>query len=88
MGIKRVDNLGFYLGLPLMHDRLTIGTFDFILSKVRQKLSGWNARKHSLAGCITLARSVLFSIPNYFMFTIRVPVFMCLKIEKIAKSFI
>lgn len=34
-------------------------------------------------GRITLARSVLLFIPNYFMYTVNIPVSVCMKIEKL-----
>ncbi|KAA3466450.1 reverse transcriptase [Gossypium australe] len=88
VGFDRIDDLGCYLGMPLFHNRVTVHTFDFIVSKVRQKLSGWDARKLSLAGQIILVRLVLLAIPNYFMFTIRVPLFLCNEIERLARNFI
>lgn len=83
-----MENLEVYLGLPLLHDRVTVSTFNFIVSKVRQKLSGWEAKKLSLAGCITLVRSTILSILKYFMYTVRLPISICREIDKIACNFI
>lgn len=85
---SRVDNLETYIGLPLLHDRVTTSTFDFIINKVRQKLSSWEARRLSFVGRITLARSILLAIPNYSMYTIRILVSICIEIEKISRNFI
>lgn len=60
-----------------------MSTFEFIVGKVRQKLSRWNARKLSLAGRITLARLVLLSIPNHFMFTVQIPLTICKRLRKL-----
>lgn len=35
LGFSIVSNLGFYLGIPLSHDRVTMTTFDFLVNKVR-----------------------------------------------------
>lgn len=70
VGFSRVDDFRFYLGLPLLHNKVTVNTFDFVVSKIRQKLSRWDVRKLSIVGRITLVRSVLFSIPNYFMYIV------------------
>lgn len=72
-----MDNRGSYL----------LELHDFIVSKVRQKLSRWDVRRLSLARCITLARLVLLSIPNYFMYTVRILVSVCMEIEKTAHNF-
>ncbi|KAK5825590.1 hypothetical protein PVK06_020446 [Gossypium arboreum] len=88
VGFSQVDDLKCYLGILLFHYKVTVYTFDFVVSKVRQKLSRWDARKLSLVGRITLVRSVLLAIPNDFIFTVRVPLSVCNKIERLACNFI
>lgn len=34
LGFFTMDNLGSYLGLPLLHDRVRVNSFDFIVGKV------------------------------------------------------
>lgn len=41
-----------------------------------------------MAGRITLAKSVLLAIPNYFMGTVHLPISICREIEKITRNFI
>lgn len=67
---------------------ITTNSFNFILSKVRSKLNGWEAKKLSLADRITLAKSVLLAIPNYFMGTVHILMTIFNKIEKVARQFI
>ncbi|KAH1090414.1 hypothetical protein J1N35_017671 [Gossypium stocksii] len=64
---QEVWNLGTYLGVHVLHDRVTKSTLSFIVDKVRKKLQSWDGRKLSIVERITLAQSVLLSIPNYFM---------------------
>ncbi|XP_039057386.1 uncharacterized protein LOC120200684 [Hibiscus syriacus] len=64
---QEVESMGKYLGVPVLHRRMKITDFDFIFDKFRSKLNGWAARSLSLAGRITLTKSVLSAIPNYFM---------------------
>ncbi|KAK5793186.1 hypothetical protein PVK06_034324 [Gossypium arboreum] len=64
VGFNQMDDLRCYLGIPLFHNRVSVHTFNFVVKKVRQKLSGWDARKLSLEGQITLVRSVLLAIPS------------------------
>ncbi|KAK5776842.1 hypothetical protein PVK06_044807 [Gossypium arboreum] len=80
-GFQEVDNLGLYLGVPLFHERVTNNTLRFVVDKVRNKLSSWDARQLSLADRLTLAQSVLLSIPSYFMQTMMVPKGLCDEIE-------
>lgn len=88
VGFSCVEDLGFYLGFPILHSRVSVNTFEFIINKVRQKHTGWQVSKLSMAGCITLVRSVLLMIPNYFMFTVRIPISVCNEIERLAHNFI
>ncbi|KAL1078057.1 hypothetical protein V6Z11_D10G136600 [Gossypium hirsutum] len=85
---QEVQNLNTYLGVPLFHERVTSNTLSFIVDKVRQKLQNWDARKLSMAGRITLAHSVLLSIPNYFMQFLMIPKGVCSEIEKLVRQFI
>lgn len=88
LGFSKVDDLGLYLGLPLFHERVTNATFQFLIDKVRSKLSGWNANSLSLAGRITLAKSVVAAIPNYIMQTAMLLVSIIKKIDKLIRRFI
>ncbi|KAH1089937.1 hypothetical protein J1N35_017194 [Gossypium stocksii] len=72
-GFQKVTNLGNYLGVPLLHDKVTSSTLSFVVERVRNKLSSWDARQLSLAGRVTLSQSVLLSIPSYFMQTMMIP---------------
>ena len=48
-----------YLGMPLLHSRVTRNTYHDIIDKAKKLLSGWNASQLSLAGRITVTQSVL-----------------------------
>ncbi|KAA3464882.1 LINE-1 reverse transcriptase isogeny [Gossypium australe] len=78
----------FYLGVPLLHNRVTKSTFSFVVDKVRSKLNSWDARKLPKAGRVTLAKSVLLSIPNYFIQSMLIPKGVCAEIEKMVRRFI
>ncbi|XP_039014644.1 uncharacterized protein LOC120144710 [Hibiscus syriacus] len=52
-GFQEVQNLGKYLGVPLLHSRITKSSYSYIVSRVRDKLSGWTAKTLSLAGRIS-----------------------------------
>ena len=59
LGFSIINNLGRYLGMPLLHDRVSKKTYQNIIDKVDQRLSRWVAKHLSLARRITLAQSVL-----------------------------
>ncbi|GMI99700.1 hypothetical protein HRI_003639300 [Hibiscus trionum] len=88
IGFQKTLSLGTYLGVPVRHERMRIADFDFILDRIRSKLNGWAARCLSLAGRITLAKSVLEAIPTYFMQTAILPIGVCANIDKLVRGFI
>ncbi|KAA3472798.1 Transposon Ty3-I Gag-Pol polyprotein [Gossypium australe] len=53
---------------------------------VRRKLQSWDARQLSTAGQVTLAQSILFSIPSYFIQSMLVPRSICDEIESLVKG--
>ncbi|GMI70835.1 hypothetical protein like AT3G24255 [Hibiscus trionum] len=87
-GFCRVSDLGKYLGVPLLHKRVTRASYHFIVQRVRDKLSGWMAKSLSLAGRITLAKSVLSAIPYYAMQSSFLPKGTCRDIESLIRNFI
>jgi len=47
-----------YLGVPVLHRRITEQTYNYIIESMQQKLATWKAKNLSLAGRITLCKSV------------------------------
>ncbi|KAJ9186725.1 hypothetical protein P3X46_002268 [Hevea brasiliensis] len=88
LGVRETDDLGRYLGVPLLHSRVTKATYQYIVDKVRKKLNSWNVKKLSLAGRVTLARSVLAAIPIYSMQTACIPQAVCHEVDKLCHQFI
>ncbi|KAL8153581.1 hypothetical protein V2J09_011341 [Rumex salicifolius] len=87
-GMQVTDDLGLYLGIPLLHKAIGKDTFESLLEKINSRLSVWRGRYLSLAGRITLAKAVISSIPVYFMAVLPLPVSTCEKIDKVMLSFI
>lgn len=88
LGFQVVQNLCSYLGVPLFHEKVTNNTLHFVVDKVRSKLSSWDARQLFLAGRITLAQAVLFSIPSYFMQSMLISKGLFDEIEAMVRQFI
>ncbi|GMI76197.1 hypothetical protein HRI_001289000 [Hibiscus trionum] len=77
LGYQRVESLGKYLGVLVLHQRLRCADYDFIVDKMKAKLSGWATRTLSMVGRITYAKSVLSAIPFYFIQTSMLPKKIC-----------
>ncbi|CAN1167006.1 Putative ribonuclease H protein At1g65750 [Linum perenne] len=88
LGIAATQDLGRYLGVPILHGRVTKATYEYILHRMDEKLAGWKAHNLSLAGRVTLASSVLNAIPSYAMQTAFLPVSICDSIDRKIRNFI
>ncbi|CAN1121711.1 Putative ribonuclease H protein At1g65750 [Linum perenne] len=88
LGIAATQNLGRYLGVPVIHGRVTKATYEYILDRMDKKLAGWKANNLSLAGRVTLATSVLNAIPSFVMQTAFLPASVCDSIHRKIRNFI
>src|SRR4051812_15807276 len=82
------NDLGKYLGTPLLLRRPTKHTYNDMVEKVTKRLSGWNASTLSLAGRTTLTQAVLQAIPLYTMQTSMIPLSICDKLDMHCRSFV
>jgi hypothetical protein len=87
-GINRTRSLGKYLGFPMMHGRLQRKDFEFLEEKVSKRLESWQHNLLNKAGKMTLVKSVLNSIPNYYMQVAWLPQSTCDSIDKMARNFL
>ncbi|KAK3195830.1 hypothetical protein Dsin_027140, partial [Dipteronia sinensis] len=60
-------NLGNYLGVPLIHGRITKETYKEIIEKTQSKLGNWKSAPLSFTGMCTLIKSVTSALPIYVM---------------------
>jgi len=74
--------------VPLLHKRVTNRSFNFIIEKVDQRLSKWKAKTLSLAGRLTLAKSVIQAMLGYVMQSTLLPVHICDEIDRKCRNFI
>lgn len=88
VGIPTTSDMGVYLGIPTIYGRITKHTFHKLLDKVWARLATWKAKSLSLAGRITLAQSVLNSIPFYTMQVARIPMCLLNKLDRLCRCFI
>ncbi|KAG6400397.1 hypothetical protein SASPL_137227 [Salvia splendens] len=85
---KVVDNLGMYLGIPLLHGRVTGANLRYITDRVQKKLNAWSAASLSMAVRVTLAKAVLSAIPTYCMQVVMLPANVIDEIEKLIRRFV
>ncbi|PNX99881.1 ribonuclease H, partial [Trifolium pratense] len=87
-GFHLTADFGKYLGVPILHSRQKVSTYEFLVEKVLKRLSSWKAKNLSFAGRVTLTRSVLAALPTYIMQTTLLPKGICNKIEQLMRNFI
>lgn len=88
LGINRPDDLGVYLGAPLLHQRASKHSSSFIIEKMKKKLSGWKASSLSFTARVTLAQTPLSSIPGYVIQACAILVSICDEAERLCRNFI
>ncbi|GKA11719.1 hypothetical protein Tco_0691265, partial [Tanacetum coccineum] len=76
-----------YLGVPVGCNMARCSNWDAIFQKFSSKLTLWNARLLSTGGRLSLIKSVLGSLPTYYMSLYKVPVFVCNKLESMRNNF-
>jgi hypothetical protein len=87
-GLKETTQLGKYLGIPALEKSPRVHDFQYLVENVKARLAGWKAKQLSLAGRITLAKSVIQAIPIYPMMSTPIPKSCLKEIEKVQRAFI
>ncbi|XP_028778309.1 uncharacterized protein LOC114734823 [Neltuma alba] len=88
LGIGITPDLGKYLGVPLIHARITKATYGHIMKRVRSRLSGWKGKHLTMAGRSVLIKSVISALPSYQMQSSLLPKGVLKEIEKLSCSFL
>ncbi|CAL0325278.1 unnamed protein product [Lupinus luteus] len=86
--MRVVGNLGNYLGIPLLQGRVGRAIFDPILEKIQCRLASWKANLLNRAGHLCLGKSVISSIPVYYMQVLWFPNTVCNNINRMTRNFI
>ena len=82
------NNLGRYLGFPIIHKGIVGSAFNFILDKVQSKLAGWKTKLLLRAGRLVLVKSAVAPIADYYMQCHSNPIKVYDSIDKMKKEFI
>lgn len=87
-GSPLTDNLGKYLGVPVIHDRVSKYTYSKVVERVQDRLAAWKCNTLPMAGRITLVKAITASLPVYTMQSARLPSTICSKLDKLNRNFI
>lgn len=79
-GFNVIENLGKYLGMPLLHERVPKHVCQGIIDRVKGRLNGWSASSLSLEGCATLI--------NFTMHSIKIPRGIVEEVERLCRNFL
>ncbi|CAN0912200.1 Transposon TX1 uncharacterized 149 kDa protein [Linum grandiflorum] len=77
-----------YLGLPLGSRAICAALWDPVVSKVQNRLETWKTKHLSFGGRMVLIKSVLSSMPVYFLSVFRAPATVIKVIERIQNNFL
>ncbi|XP_050232969.1 uncharacterized protein LOC126681474 [Mercurialis annua] len=77
-----------YLGLPLSERAVGVKMWDPVISIFSSQLSTWRGNLLSPAGRLTLIKSVLCSLPVYYLCTFRNPQAVANSLERIMRRFL
>ncbi|CAL8098742.1 unnamed protein product [Prunus armeniaca] len=87
-GSSLTNNLGKYLGMPLLHSRVTKTTYKNLVDKVHARLASWKSRVLFSIGRATLIQAVTSVIPVFAMQTAKLPMSICDELDKLNRNFL
>ncbi|KAL6194708.1 hypothetical protein ACLB2K_035785 [Fragaria x ananassa] len=82
------DDLGNYLGVPLLHSRVTPDTYKGLVEKVQLRLASWKSHTLSMAGRHTLIQSVTAGFLVYTMQSVKLPMSICNTLDRLNRNFL
>ncbi|KAL5559785.1 hypothetical protein UlMin_035996 [Ulmus minor] len=86
MGFSKINPNSPNLGLLLFRSGKT-RDFHFLVEHLDSKLAGWKAKTLLKAKTLVLIKSIALTIPIYSMQTVKLPVFICSKLDARIRSF-
>lgn len=89
LAAKMAEESDKYLGVYITHGRTDQDlTHNLLVEKFYNKLAGWKANFLSFAGRLTLIKSVLISVPVYFMTIAKLPAKTVKELTKVMRKFL
>jgi len=77
-----------YLGVPIGGSHNRVAFWNGLVEKVRNKLSKQKGKNISMAGRVTLIKSVISALPLYFMSLFKAPKTVCKELIRIQRQFL
>ncbi|CAM8982011.1 unnamed protein product [Rhodiola kirilowii] len=74
LGVRQVEIMSKYLGLPIAFGHNRTELFRDIVGRVWKKLQGWKEKALSIAGKEVLIKAVVQAMPTYAMSCFKIPV--------------
>lgn len=65
--MSATNNLGKYLGFPIIHQGRVGNAYNFVVNKIQSKLAGWKSKLLSKAGKLVRARTFAAPVAEYYM---------------------
>lgn len=87
IGLKPSDPQAVYLSLPLHIKCGQASSFNSIIEKINNRFSRWKVKVLSQASRAMLIKSVLSSIPTYWISSFQLPISTCHRIDAKLRDF-
>lgn len=88
LGMQLTSDLGKYLGVPMLHGRVTKAIYEELSNRVQGRLAGWKMSQLSMAGRTVLVQSAASTIATYTMQSTKLPTGVCRNIDMASRKFI
>ncbi|CAN0890978.1 Putative ribonuclease H protein At1g65750 [Linum grandiflorum] len=77
-----------YLGLPLGAKGIHSAMWDPVFQNLERKIASWKAKFFSFGARVTLLKSVLFSLPVYYLSLFKAPAKVISRLEQLQNQFL
>lgn len=86
--IRSTPSLDKYIGFPIFKGRVQRADFNFIIDKLWDRLASWKSKLLNKAGRLTLVKSVLTTLPTYYIQLQWLPSSICSHIDRVSRNFL
>ena len=87
LGVKNVNRIETYLGLPTLVGRAKYHTFSYLKDRIWKKLQGWKGLMLLRAGKEILIKVVTQSIPTYTISVFQLSLKLCDELDALCAKF-
>ncbi|XP_058735433.1 uncharacterized protein LOC131607445 [Vicia villosa] len=77
-----------YLGVPITSKRLSLHHYLPLIDKITHRMKHWTTKLLSYAGRISLVKSIVLAITQYWMQCLPLPQFVIHKIDQLCRTFV